>query len=122
MQVKLNEDGYVNSYAEIGGLLDGVEIEPPDDLDHFEVNFKAYKANNGILTYDEGKDTILKSEAYLADLRNQRQYHCFPYINRGELWYETLSETEVEELDAWYKAWLDVTETFVIPEKPVWLI
>lgn len=122
MQVRLNEDGFVNSYAEIGGLLDGVEIEPPDDLDHFEVNFKAYKADNGILIYDEGKDTILKSEAYIADLRNQRQYQCFPYINRGELWYETLSETEVAELDAWYKAWLDVTETLVIPEKPAWLI
>ena len=122
MQVRLNEDGFVNSYAEIGGLLDGVEIEPPDDLDHFEVNFKAYKADNGILIYDEGKDAILKSEAYIADLRNQRQYQCFPYINRGELWYETLSETEVAELDAWYKAWLDVTETLVIPEKPAWLI
>lgn len=122
MQVRLNEDGYVNSYAEIGGLLGGVEIEAPDDIDHFEVNFKAYKADNGILIYDDEKDTILKSEAHIADLRSQRQYQCFPYINRGELWYETLSETEVAELDAWYKAWLDVTETLVIPEKPAWLI
>lgn len=121
MQVRFDENGYVNSYAEIGGISDGVEIEPPDDLEHFEVNFKAYKAENGVLIYDEGKDTILKSEAYITDLRDQRKYECFPYINRGELWYETLSETQVTELNVWYNAWLDVTETLVIPEKPLWL-
>ena len=57
----------------------------------------------------------------LADLRNRRQYECFEFINRGVLWYNTLTEEQRLELDAWYKAWLDVTETRIIPEKPIWL-
>jgi hypothetical protein len=58
------------------------------------------------------------SDNYLRFLRNQ---HCFSIINRGRLWYDTLNETQIEELKTWYMAWLDVTETKVIPDKPSWL-
>ena len=32
MQITLNDQGYIESYALIGGLVDGVEIEAPDEL------------------------------------------------------------------------------------------
>ena len=54
-------------------------------------------------------------------LREQRSYECFNVVNRGKLWYDTLTETQVGELREWYKDWLDVTKTRVIPEKPNWL-
>lgn len=57
----------------------------------------------------------------LGQLREQREVECFAIINRGVLWYNTLTEQQKLELDKWYKAWLDVTETMVIPEKPSWL-
>ena len=57
-------------------------------------------------------------EQILFDLRFQREYQCFPIINRGQLWYSNLSEQQLVELKEWYKAWLDVTETKVIPEIP----
>lgn len=55
------------------------------------------------------------------DLRMLREEKCFAIINRGFLWYETLTEEQVTELREWYTAWLDVTETFKIPVKPKWL-
>ena len=54
----------------------------------------------------------------LAELRYQRDIECFPIINRGILWYDTLTNVQKEELKVWYQAWLDVTETKTIPEKP----
>ena len=57
----------------------------------------------------------------LENLRNEREIECFNIINRGELWYELLNETQKEELREWYTAWLDVTETKTIPNKPEWL-
>lgn len=51
-------------------------------------------------------------------LRELREIDCFSYINRGKLWYDQWSEEQLKELDEWYKAWLDVTETFVCPNKP----
>lgn len=57
----------------------------------------------------------------LQILRIKREDECFPIINRGNLWYATLTEEQVAELDNWYMAWLDVTETKVIPKKPKWL-
>ena len=57
----------------------------------------------------------------LKDLREQRSYECFSVINRGKLWYDKLSEEQINELRAWYHAWLDVTETKIIPQKPEWL-
>lgn len=53
--------------------------------------------------------------------RNRREVECFSIINRGNLWYANLTEEQILELDKWYKAWLDVTETKIIPDKPEWL-
>lgn len=65
------------------------------------------------------KEEELEFNLYL--LRNRRQNECFTVINRGQLWYNTLTEEKIEELNKWYKDWLDVTETKVVPRKPTWL-
>jgi hypothetical protein len=54
-------------------------------------------------------------------LREYREIICFSVINRGLLWYNTLSEEQLTELDVWYKAWLNITTTKVIPQEPKWL-
>ena len=53
--------------------------------------------------------------------RSLRERDCFPIINRGQLWYQTLTEDQLIELNKWYKDWLDVTKTLVVPTKPSWL-
>ena len=121
MQIRINENGYVQSYAEIGNLTNGIEIEAPSDLEHFEVNFEAYQVKDGVLIFDEDKRSQLDNQHILDDLRFEREQQCFTIINRGQLWYEMLSETQVAELQLWYQAWLDVTETLLIPERPGWL-
>lgn len=57
----------------------------------------------------------------LRELRERREEECFAIINRGELWYERLTVPQKQELDKWYSAWLDVTETNEIPNKPEWI-
>ena len=57
----------------------------------------------------------------VSALRTLRELECFPIINRGQGWYRMLTQSQLEELDVWYQAWLDVTETRIIPEKPEWL-
>lgn len=59
----------------------------------------------------EQKDKVEK-------LRFDRENECFVIINRGQLWYETLTLEQKEELKLWYKSWLDVTKTFKKPTKP----
>ena len=54
-------------------------------------------------------------------LRGYRNEVCFMVVNRGKIWYDTLTEEQIEELRTWYNAWLDATETKIIPEKPEWL-
>lgn len=82
--------------------------------------------NGGELLQDkEGRPYVRKTEESaereIENLRIMRENHCFSIINRGQLWYNTLTESQKTELDAWYHAWLDVTETKVIPTKPSWL-
>lgn len=75
--------------------------------------------------WDEYEDILcavpLTDEEYNERVRNLRELQCFPIINRGTLWYNTLSSKQMQELDQWYKAWLDVTKTKQIPVKPSWL-
>ena len=54
-------------------------------------------------------------------LRKQREIECFAIVNRGMVWYDTLTAEQKQELAEWYRAWLDVTDTRVIPTKPSWL-
>ena len=54
-------------------------------------------------------------------LRKQREIECFDIVNRGMVWYDTLTAEQKQELAEWYRAWLDVTDTRVIPTKPSWL-
>lgn len=69
------------------------------------------------------------NEELLNQLRYEREKVCFSIINRGVLWYNTLTEEQRLELDRWYKEWLDVTDKYeegidietIIPKKPEWL-
>lgn len=123
MQITLNDQGYIASYALIGGLVGGIEIEtPPDELlEDFEKHPEAYKLADGELVLDEDK---LKADADAAELtviRQRREIECFAYINRGELWYGLLTDEQKTELADWYLSWLDAPETRTIPAPPVWL-
>jgi hypothetical protein len=64
---------------------------------------------------------IVDTEKELNTLRELREKECFPVINRGKLWYNCLSMEQLSELNDWYFAWLDVTDTKVIPSKLEWL-
>ena len=59
--------------------------------------------------------------ARIATLRARREKECFASINRGQMWYETLDEMQKQDLRDWYRQWLDVTVTQVVPNKPFWL-
>lgn len=121
MKVLLNEQGYVESYALEGELVDALETAEPNDLSHLEKHFTSYRMRDGTLVFDEGKDAQAQSEAAKAEYRRRRELECFPIINRGQLWYDTLSEGQLSELKNWYQAWLDGTNTQTLPEKPEWL-
>lgn len=43
MKVLLDEQGYIQSYAVIGDLVDGIDLPDPEDALHFEENFNAYR-------------------------------------------------------------------------------
>lgn len=66
-------------------------------------------------------EEVKLKEKQKEDLRYKREFECFRIINRGGLWYDILTEEQREELKTWYTAWLDVTETLVVPAKPEWL-
>ena len=63
---------------------------------------------------------IISEKESLDVLRKKREEICFPIINRNKIWYDSLSSEQYQELKDWYKKWLDVTETNIIPETPKW--
>ena len=123
MQVILNEQGYVKAYALIGSFgSDAVSVNEPANLDDFENNYRSYYLSDGVLVKSDNRQKEIENERELVYLRSQREKACFPYVNRGSLWYNKLTDVQREELDAWYQAWLDVTETKVVPTAPEWLV
>lgn len=58
----------------------------------------------------------------MADtLRIKRKEVCFTIVNRGQVWYDSLTSVQRAELLLWYNDWLKVTETLKIPDTPDWI-
>lgn len=121
MQILTDEKGFVTSYALEGTLVDGIDISEPKDIDHFKEHFMAYRIRDGDLVYDEAQDEKNRTEETREALRILRERECFPVINRGQLWYDTLTDNQKAELADWYQSWLCVTETLSPPESLNWL-
>ena len=66
-------------------------------------------------------EASVEEQQNIEKLRLQRKTECFSLINRGQLWYDQLSLAQKVELQIWYQAWLNVTQTNIIPTKPSWL-
>ena len=120
MKVTLDENGYVKEWALVGDN-GGMDVPEPEELESFLECFTGYKVENGILVKDEEKDTAERLSLKKSILRQRRKTECFSYVNRGQLWYTTLSVKQLAELTAWYTAWLKVTDTLTVPDKPSWL-
>ena len=118
MIIQTDLEGYVIGYATKladGVTIDGVEVE--DVPEGFESLFSQYRLIDGHLVLQEGYISPQKRES----IRVMRQRECFPVINRGVLWYRTLTDAQTRELDEWYTAWLNAPETGVMPDAPEWL-
>lgn len=92
-----------------------------------EVNEEEYNKIKSFRTgyawqWDEEQATFkLVTSPTDSALRLAREIECFNLINRSPLWFNSLSSEQQLELQTWYQAWLDVTETKYIPTKPEWL-
>lgn len=123
MQVILNAQGFVEGYALVGDFeTPSAVVDEPENINDFRINYRSYYlSEDNVLIKSENKQRELEDQEVLANLRSQREKDCFPIINRGALWYGRLSDEQKVELDAWYQAWLNVTETKVVPNVPEWL-
>ena len=120
MKVTIDENGYVIDWA-LAGDNGGIDVPEPDDLEEFMICATGYKVVDGMLQKDNTRDKEQRLEKQKEALRQQREAECFPVINRGWMWYSGLNLVQWLELKKWYLAWLNVTETLLIPERPTWL-
>ena len=105
MKVTFDENGYVNGWCMVGDN-GGEEYNPPENFGEFLDNCFCFHLSDGKLK---------------TSLRVRREKECFSVVNRGWLWYSTLTLTQWRELRTWYISWLKVTETMTPPERPSWV-
>lgn len=120
MKVTFDENGYVNGWCMVGDN-GGTEVDVPDDFDRFLDRFDVFKLVDGKLVLDAEKAESDRVQQEQNTLRERRETECFSVINRGWIWYSCLTLTQWQELRTWYLAWLNVTKTLTIPERPSWI-
>ena len=113
-EVKINKEGFVESPY----TLDADIIKEIDD-DTYEMLMSCRIGMNWRLIGDEFRMVdVLDADI----IRQRRQSECFNVIDiKSQLWWNHLAEEKKQELNKWYEAWLNATETKVIPVKPEWL-
>lgn len=120
MRITVDEKGYVTGWS-IAGDEEGILCQVPADFDRFAVFYQGYRLENGELREDSEALAALQEQHRKEEIRRQREDQCFPFINRGTLWYESLTQDQRTQLRQWYQAWLDAPETMAIPKTPEWL-
>ena len=132
MKILIDSKAYVTSFMTQGDgdIYDergnrGIEVQdlPEEEMDQFSEFANAYKYSSATktVTFDYTKYESIVLDRLKQQLRIRREKECFSIINRGELWYDTLTTDQREELSVWYQAWLDVTETLTPPDPLPWL-
>lgn len=53
-------------------------------------------------------------------LRQVREKECYSIVDRAA-WFASLTPEQQKEIQAWREAWKNVTDTFIIPQKPDWV-
>lgn len=114
-------DGYIVGYATQGGFVGGIDVTTEFIESLEEDKLGAYKYENGEAVFDQVRYDERQNEVLLSEIRQQRKTECFPIINRGKPWYDTLTAAQIEELNTWYHAWLNAPETKSVPQKPEWI-
>lgn len=122
MRIYYNNDGWIchrapYNFQDEVGYIDVSEDENKKTLCS-EKNF-AWKVVNGTLANVRISETT--ENEILESLRCLREKECFTIVNRGVVWYNTLTDDQLIEINNWYKNWLDVTITKTIPVRPNWI-
>lgn len=94
-------------------------IDMTNEQYEFKPNRASFIEKEGVILLDFDESVL--NEYDKVELRAKRNIECFPIINRGKLWYDKLTQEQLEELDKWYSDWLNVTETLEEPVKPEWI-
>ena len=101
-----------------------------DDKDYVEIAKYCNKNNMRIVEIErdsQGRRFQVQEVPSLTEeeekeiLRQRRAVECFSVVNRGQVWYDKLTQEQKYQLSIWYQSWLDVTITNVIPNKPDWV-
>ena len=103
-----------------------MQSEDTTTINYSDEQIRAMYEQGKVVTGAEGEPVVMPrpqptAEEMKENLRRQRDAECFHYINRGQLWYDSLTDEQYDELQKWYADWLDVTETMIAPTKPLWL-
>jgi hypothetical protein len=128
----LKNDTITNHYEEVKGVEEQWHYETIREYANGGKDVRKVIDVAGV-PYSSAKDEIENIYVYVPyteeeilenkknELRYRREQECFPIINRGKLWYDNLTEEQLSELDKWYREWLNVTDTLIVPEKPNWV-
>lgn len=112
--ILINKDGYVLSpYFKDANI--------PVDVTDEEYEQTKTMPNGCVWRYLNGS-LILEELLDANTLKSRREKECFRIVdNRSPMWWNKLTDEQKVELNNWYEAWLNVTETHIIPVKPEWL-
>lgn len=120
MEITLNNEGFVENYAVIGGIEGGITVQNPQDMPHFSEYYEAYRFVEGKLVFEEERQSRIKQLHQTEDIRKERESECFSICDRAA-WFYSLSDDEKAEVLQWRQDWLDAPETGVLPVKPAWI-
>ena len=121
MFITIDKNGFVDSWSWAKNNPDMIEIDNALIPKDWNQNAFYYRYCGGALHYDTEGKAAHDLEEKILRLKEDRELKCFSIINRGQLWYSTLTKKQLKELQDWYIAWLDAPQTLKEPIKPDWL-
>jgi len=115
MILQIDNNNYIVGYATVGGIDGGIAVDDSllQQIDPTKIGYYTYIG--GVINFDTQKYDAANAVQHSEDIRARRAYECFVYVDRGKLWYDKLTQSQLTLLKTWYDDWLDAPETKVVP-------
>ena len=126
MKILLDNNGCIMGIATDGDIPGSIAV-PDTVLDGIPLEhrggqcLRCYRWDGAQVTLDADALTGVMHGEATERIRMRRIVECFAIIDRGRLWYESLTQEQLAELAVWREAWLAAPASGVIPIIPEWI-
>jgi hypothetical protein len=94
---------------EFAEQIEGQLVTVPNTHNPDDISIDCFSKNSsGVYSFSQSLYNDHINSKKMDYIRKKRVFECFRIVNRGQMWHNNLTQSQRDEVQAWYNAWLEL--------------